>query len=151
MEQSDRLIHFLLVEDDDRHAKLVIRCLDQHRIGNSVDRVADGEQALTYLRKQGEYAKARRPDVILLDLNLPKVDGLEVLKTIKADESLSLIPVVMLTTSQQESDRLKAYKLNVNSYVVKPVDFEKFLQMVSDCSFYWGVWNQPAQSPETSA
>ena len=141
----------LLVEDDDRHAKLVIRCLDQHRIGNSVDRVVDGEQALTYLRKQGEYAKARRPDVILLDLNLPKVDGLEVLKTIKADESLSLIPVVMLTTSQQESDRLKAYKLNVNSYVVKPVDFEKFLQMVSDCSFYWGVWNQPAQSPETSA
>ncbi len=142
---SDHLIQFLLVEDDDRHAKLVTKCLAQNRVQNEVHRVRDGAEALSFLRREGAYSKAVAPDVILLDLKLPKIDGLEVLEQIKADERLAVIPVVMMTTSNTESDRVRAYQLKVNSYLVKPVDFDKFQQMVSDLSFYWGVWNRPAQ------
>src|SRR5690606_31762487 len=94
-----------------------------------------------FLRRQGAHAEAERPDVVLLDLKLPKVDGLEVLAAIRADEELRDLPVVVLTTSDAEADRERAYEHHVNSYLVKPVDFEKFRQMVNDLSLYWGVWN----------
>lgn len=142
---DENLIRFLLVEDDDRHAKLVIRCLQQNRVKNEVHRVSDGAEALAFLRREGAFEDAVEPDVILLDLNLPKLDGLEVLEQIKADERLTLIPVVMMTTSDAESDRIRAYKLSVNSYLVKPIDFARFQKMVDDLSFYWGIWNRRAR------
>ena len=140
---SPRLLHFLLVEDDDDHAEIVTRTFRQNHIGNTIDRVADGVQALQYVRRQGAYAGRPRPDVILLDLNLPKVDGHEVLDAIKSDPDLKCIPVVVLTTSDAETDRAKAYEHHANSYVVKPVDFVRLRQMVNDLSLYWGLWNQP--------
>ena len=136
-------IHFLLVEDDDDHAFLVERALNDNHVSNAVDRVADGEQALAYLRQQGEFADKALPDVILLDLKLPKVDGHEVLHELKDDAGLRTIPVVVLTTSQAESDKAKAYYNHANSYLTKPVDFEKFHQMIKDLKLYWCVWNQP--------
>jgi CheY-like chemotaxis protein len=108
---------------------------------NVVDRVCDGAEALDYLRSP----KKPRPDVVLLDLNLPKVDGHEVLARIKESPDLCTIPIVVLTTSDAEIDRLRAYREHVNSYLVKPIDFERFRQMVRELSLYWGVWNQPPQ------
>jgi len=143
MKESGRLIRFLLIEDDENHAELVRRNLDRDRIQNMLDRVGDGEQALAFLRKEPPYEDAERPDVILLDLKLPKKNGLEVLQDIKADESLQSIPVVVVTTSEAENDRQRAYELQANSYVMKPIDFEQFRRMVRDLSLYWGVWNQP--------
>src|SRR5690606_24500907 len=99
---------------------------------------------LDYVRRQGRFADVRRPDVILLDLKLPKVNGHEVLAAIKDDPDLCSIPVVVLTTSSAETDRLKAYRHHANSYLVKPINFSRFRQMVSDLSLYWGVWNQPS-------
>lgn len=143
MKERGRLIRFLLIEDDENHAELVRRNLDRDRIQNTLDRVGDGEEALAFLRKEPPYEDAERPDVILLDLKLPKKNGLEVLKDIKADESLHSIPVVVVTTSEAENDRQRAYELQANSYVMKPIDFEQFRRMVRDLSLYWGVWNQP--------
>jgi CheY-like chemotaxis protein len=107
--------------------------------------VEDGQEALDYLYRKGKYKDTDQsplPNLILLDLRLPKVDGLEVLKTIKADPALSSIPVVILTTSPAESDMVKAYKYNANSYLVKPVDFSKFNQLMNTFGYYWIVWNQ---------
>lgn len=140
-----QLITFLLVEDDDTHAHLVTRSLAKSRVANRVHRVADGVQALEFLKGEGEFQNQAHPDVILLDLKLPKMDGHEVLAQIKNDPELMKIPVVVMTTSDAESDRAKAYKHHANSYVVKPVDFEKFRQLVNDLCLYWGVWNE---SPE---
>lgn len=140
-----QLIRFLLIEDDDSHAVITMRSLQQNRVGNHIDRVVDGEQALAYLRRQGPYVDQPRPDVILLDLKLPKLDGHEVLSVIKQDPDLRLIPVVVLTTSDAEIDRLKAYEHHANSYMVKPVDFDRFRKLVQELSLYWGVWNRPAQ------
>jgi CheY-like chemotaxis protein len=139
----NRLVRFLLVEDEDVHAELVMRSLQKARVSNEVYRVADGAEALAFLRRQGQYTGEPRPDVILLDLKLPKVDGHEVLEAIKRDESLRVIPVVVMTTSAAETDRAEAYRHHANSYVVKPVDFDKFRQLVTDLSLYWGVWNVP--------
>lgn len=139
---AQRLLHFLLIEDDDDHATIVIRTLKNNRIANRVDRVADGREGLDYLKRQGAYQDASRPDVVLLDLKLPKVDGHEVLAQVKEDPELRSIPVVVLTTSAAERDRQSAYRLHANSYLVKPVDFEQFRTMVSDLGFYWGVWNK---------
>lgn len=138
------LIRFLLVEDDDDHAFLVERNLDRERVGNVLTRVKDGADALAYLRAEAPFEDRELPNVILLDLRLPKLDGHEVLKVIKADPELAKIPVVVMTTSDAERDRAMAYELHVNSYLVKPLDFEQFRQMVRDLSLYWGVWNQPA-------
>ena len=136
-------MHFLLVEDDDDHAHLVSCHLKRHRVRITVDRVANGAQALRYLRKEGEYADRQLPDVILLDLNLPKVHGHQVLRMIKEDEQLCRVPVVILTTSDAESDRAKAYEHHANSYLVKPMDFERFRNMVDVLDSYWSVWNRP--------
>lgn len=133
---------FLLVEDNDAHAKLVMLQLRGRADGLVVDRVVDGEQALAYLRCEGAYADRERPDVILLDLRLPRLDGHEVLRQLKADQNLRSIPVVVLTTSQAEKDVAQAYREHANSYLVKPFDFGRFQSMIEDVVQYWGDWNE---------
>ena len=138
----------LLVEDNDDHAELVMRQMADHRIANNVIRLADGQAALDYLFRKGEFKEPEsspRPHVILLDLRLPKVDGLEVLKLLKDTEELREIPVVVLTTSEGERDVAKAYINHANSYIVKPVDYEKFRVLMDDLGFYWMSWNTRAK------
>jgi CheY-like chemotaxis protein len=135
-------LSFLLVEDDEDHAQLVIRSLDNHRIGNRIHHVSDGAAALAYLFADPQDRKIPLPDIILLDLKLPKVDGHEVLRRIKSDPQLRVIPVVVLTTSAAESDRARAYAEHANSYLVKPLDFNNFRKMAEDLNLYWGVWNR---------
>jgi CheY-like chemotaxis protein len=134
----------LLVEDNEDHAEIVRRSFRSHRVANSVRFVPDGEAALDYLLRRAEYSdpkKSPRPDVILLDQRLPKVDGLEVLKEIKQNEELHRIPVVVLTSSDEEHDVATAYDFHANSYVVKPLDFRKFTDLMQDLGFYWLGWN----------
>lgn len=135
----------LLVEDNPSHAEIVMRCLENHRVANRVVHIGDGEAALDYLYQRGAYSDSsnyKKPHVILLDLRLPKVDGVEILKQIKAEESLKDIPVVVLSSSQAEEDIAKSYDLMANSYLVKPVDFDKFEAMMEDIGFYWLGWNR---------
>lgn len=141
---ANPLLHFLLVEDDDNHAHLIMRSLKKNRIRNTFNRVSDGQAALDYLFARNEYADRQLPDVILLDLNLPKRSGIEVLELIKGSACLRIIPVVMLTTSDAERDRISAYSHHVNSYLVKPVDFDQFKTIVDDLGYYWGICNVPA-------
>ncbi len=144
---DSNLVHFLLVEDNDSHAALISRSFDREgRFNNSLNRVTDGIEALDYLRQRGDYATRPRPDVVLLDLSLPKMDGHELLAAIKRDPQLQTIPVVILTTSDNDADRRKAYQLHANSYLVKPANFDQFRQMVCDLNVYWGVWNRPSPS-----
>lgn len=138
-------VNFLLVEDDDDHARLVVRHIERTRFGNVLHRVKDGEAALAYLRREREYAYMPRPDVVLLDLNLPKFSGHEVLEELKKDEELRRIPVVVLTTSAAEADRLRAYDLHVNSYLVKPMNYDEFSRMIEELGRYWGGWNRRSE------
>jgi len=134
----------MLVEDNIDHAELVIRTLEEHHIGNRVHHFLDGQSALDYLFRRGEFSEAsetQRPHVILLDLRLPRVDGIDVLKAIKEDPDLKSIPVVVLTTSEAEKDVAKAYYNHANSYLVKPVGFEDFKKLMDDLGFYWLGWN----------
>ena len=134
----------MLVEDNVDHAELVIRTLEEHQIANKVRHFLDGQSALDYLFQRGEYAapaENTRPHMILLDLRLPRVDGIDVLKAIKEDDHLKSIPVVVLTTSEAEKDVTKAYYNHANSYLVKPVGFEEFKQLMDDLGFYWLNWN----------
>jgi CheY-like chemotaxis protein len=134
----------LLVEDNPDHTELIMQSFRDHRVANMINHVSDGESALDYLYRRGDYAdpkKSPRPNVILLDLRLPKVDGLEVLNEIKGVEKLRRIPVVVLTTSETEKDMSKAYNSHANSYLVKPVDFKKFTRLMDDLGFYWLGWN----------
>jgi len=134
----------LLVEDNPAHAELVIRSFEDHQVANHIYQVTDGESALAYLLRQGDYAdpaKSPRPHIILLDLRLPKIDGLEVLKEIKSSPELEKIPVIILTTSAAEQDVTRAYEEHVNSYLVKPVDFEEFTSLMEELGFYWLGWN----------
>ena len=134
----------MLVEDNVDHAELVLRTLEDHRIANTVRHFLDGQSALDYLYRRGEFSELtdiKQPQVILLDLRLPRVDGMEVLKTIKEDEDLKRIPVVVLTTSEAEKDVAKAYLNHANSYLVKPVGFEDFRKLMDDLGFYWLGWN----------
>ncbi len=143
MEQG-RPIRILLVEDNDAHTKLILRAFKEDRFANPVNCVRDGEEALDYLYRRGEYkdpAQSPRPDMILLDLKLPKIDGLEVLKTVKEDRDLKSIPVVVLTSSTDERDVHQAYRHYVNSYISKPVDFDKFRQVVQELDYYWTIFN----------
>jgi CheY-like chemotaxis protein len=123
-------IDVLLVEDDPGDTLMIREAFADNKVRNTLTCVTDGVQALRYLRREGEYADALRPDLILLDLNLPRMDGREVLAEIKGDESLRAIPVVVLTTSQAEEDVLRSYQLHANAYVAKPVDFERFVAVV---------------------
>ncbi len=134
----------LLIEDNPDHAELIIRTMSEHRITNHINHVSDGQQALEYLFHQGAYsdpASSPRPHIILLDLRLPRVDGLQVLDAIKQDEELKIIPVVVLTTSEAEKDIARAYDNHVNSYLVKPVGFEEFTKLMDDMGYYWLGWN----------
>jgi CheY-like chemotaxis protein len=138
-------VTILLVEDDLAHAEIVRRNLADFRVANRLLHVEDGQAALDYLRREGKFAGADlapRPDLVLLDLRLPKVDGLEVLRRMRADEDLRGIPVVVLTTSAAESDMVKAYEGGAGSYLVKPVNFEKFARLMEAFGFYWLVWNR---------
>ena len=135
----------LLVEDDPAHAEIVRRNLSGSRYANRLMHVSDGQAALDYLFRRDKYsapALSPRPGLILLDLHLPKVDGLEVLKAIKMDDSLSQIPVVMLTTSDADADVTRAYAFHANSYLVKPADFARFGELVKAVGYYWLSWNQ---------
>jgi len=141
-------INILLVEDEEAHAEIVRRNFESSRMANRLMHVADGQAALDYLYQRNEFSdpvKSPRPGVILLDLRLPKVDGLEVLKIIKADANLGRIPVVVLTTSNAETDMVKAYDRHANSYLVKPVDFTQFNKLMETFGFYWLAWNQNPQ------
>ena len=135
----------LMVEDDPRDVELTLTALEDYNLANEVFVTRDGEQALDYLYHRGEFAS--RPDgnpaVMLLDLKLPKVDGLEVLKQIKSDKELSLIPIVVLTSSKEEKDMVASYKLGVNAYVVKPVDFHEFVNAIKELGVFWAVINEP--------
>ncbi len=135
----------LLVEDDEAHAMLTMRALENAKLANEIHWVVDGEDAMNYLFHRGKYAdngKSPRPDLILLDLRLPKLDGHEVLKEIKKSDDLKHIPVVVLTTSESEGDMIRAYSNYVNSYLVKPIDFGEFSEMVRELGFYWLMWNR---------
>lgn len=138
------LLNILLVEDNEDHAELVLRNFADNHVANKIFHVKDGEEALDYLLHRGLYTEpvsSPTPNLILLDLRLPKVDGLEVLQTIKNNEALRTIPVVVLTSSAAEKDVAMAYAANANSYLVKPVDFGKFMQLMKDLGFYWLGWN----------
>ena len=135
--QLGRPIEILLVEDSPSDTDLTIAALAQAKVCNRLSVVEDGVQAMEFLRRLGSYAQAPRPDVILLDLNLPRKDGREVLAEIKADENLKAIPVVVLTTSQAEKDVLQAYSLHANCYVTKPVGFQQFLEVVKAVEGFW--------------
>lgn len=134
----------MLVEDNIDHAELVLRTLEEHHIANKVLHFLDGQSALDYLYQRGEFSNStetERPHIILLDLRLPRVDGMDVLKTIKEDAELKSIPVVVLTTSEAEKDVARAYYNHANSYLVKPVGFEDFKKLMDDLGFYWLGWN----------
>jgi len=148
MEQQKSLkgepVVILLVEDNPAHAELIMRNFEDHRIANHVRHVSDGEAALDYLFRRGAHADPEKnpaPHLILLDLRLPRVDGLEVLQEIKAAPELRTIPVVILTTSEAEQDAGRAYEHHANSYLVKPVDFEQFSKLMEELGFYWLAWN----------
>jgi CheY-like chemotaxis protein len=140
-----KLKRILLVEDNPNDAELTLEALAEHNLANEVEWVHDGEEALDYLYCRGKYSGGSCADlaVILLDLKLPKVDGLEVLRTIKSDEKLKTVPVVVLTSSREESDLVESYKLGVNAYVVKPVDFTEFMNAVEELGIFWAIINEP--------
>ncbi len=142
-------LNILLVEDDASHAELVIEGLRGHRVANRIFLVTTGKEALDYLFRENDYSdpeSSPRPHIILLDLRLPKVDGLEVLKRIKEAELLHSIPVVVLTSSDADLDIQRAYELSANSYLVKPVNFLDFTKMLETLGYYWLAWNESEQA-----
>jgi len=134
-----------MVEDDPRDVELTLTALEDYKLANEVVVCRDGQEALDYLYSRGKFSDRvkENPAVMLLDLKLPKVDGLEVLQQVKSDERLRMIPVVMLTSSHEEKDMMQSYKLGVNAYVVKPVDFHEFVNAVKELGVFWAVINQP--------
>jgi two-component system, response regulator len=144
-------LEILLVEDNPQEAELTIRALKKKTLANHFVHVHDGQEAVDFIFNRGRYKGSKAyemPKVILLDLKLPKLDGLEVLRQIRLDQRTKVIPVVILTSSQQDRDLIEAYALGANSYIVKPVDFEKFLEVVSNMVTYWLVLNElPSLKP----
>jgi CheY-like chemotaxis protein len=139
-------VEILLVEDNPNDMELTLRALKKHNLTNQVHVVKNGAEALDYIFATGTYAGkdiADKPNFILLDLKLPKVDGLEVLRRVRSDERTKVIPVVVLTSSTEERDIIESYQLGVNSYIVKPIDFDKFIDAVSELGLYWLLLNQP--------
>lgn len=142
-------IVILLAEDDPAHAEIIRRTMNISRIANRMMHVSDGQQALDYLYRRERFADpevAPRPGLILLDLRMPRIDGLEVLRQVKGDADLARIPTVILTTSSAETDMAKAYDAHANSYLVKPVNFDKFTSMMETVGFYWLMWNCSAET-----
>jgi CheY-like chemotaxis protein len=142
---EEKLGRILMVEDDPNDVELTLTALEEYHLANEVVVARDGQQALDYLYCRGEFSNRPRenPAVMLLDLKLPKVDGLEVLQQVKSDDNLKMIPVVVLTSSQEEKDMMRSYRLGVNAYVVKPVDFHEFVNAVRELGVFWAVINQP--------
>ncbi|HEV7780563.1 MAG TPA: response regulator [Chitinophagaceae bacterium] len=130
-------IHILLIEDNEGDIVLTIEALKEARISNTIDVVRDGEKAMEFLRKEGEFSNASTPDLILLDINLPKIDGKEVLANIKNSETLKVIPVVMLTTSDSEKDIFDSYHSHANCYITKPVGFQSFIEVIHTIKDFW--------------
>lgn len=142
-------VEILLVEDNPGDARLAQEALKEDKIKNALHSVADGVEAMAFLRQEGKYTGAPRPDLILLDLNLPKKDGREVLAEIKSDENLKRIPVVVLTVSQAETDILKSYNLNANCFITKPVSLEEFIKVVQAIEHFWfTVVTLPPDGPQ---
>lgn len=135
----------LLAEDNAKDVELTLAALDEHRLANEVIVVRDGAEAWDYLCREGKFAQrpSGSPAVVLLDLKMPKVDGLEVLRRMKAHDTLRTVPVVMLTSSREEQDLIQSYKLGVNAYVVKPVAFDAFIHSVKSLGLFWAVLNEP--------
>ncbi|QWV92558.1 response regulator [Geomonas oryzisoli] len=144
-----KLKRILLVEDNANDAELTLEALAEHNLANGVDVVRDGAEALDYLYRRGSYAGEAPLNlaVILLDLKLPKVDGLEVLSILKGDDKLKCIPVVVLTSSREERDVVDSYRLGVNAYVVKPVNFSEFITAVKEVGAFWAIINEPPPLP----
>jgi two-component system response regulator len=136
----NNIVEILLVEDNPDDAELTIRALKKHNLANNLLHLQDGEEALNFIFSP---QTASLPKIILLDIKMPKVDGIEVLRKIKSDEHRKIIPVVVLTSSKEERDIIETYKLGVNAYIVKPVEFEKFVSAVSEIGFFWLLLNQP--------
>ena len=141
----DVLGRILLVEDDPKDVELTMTALEEYNLTNEVVVAHDGEEALDYLYCRGKFESRtnQNPAVLLLDLKLPKVDGLEVLEKIKSDDKLKMIPVVVLTSSREERDMVTSYKLGVNAYVVKPVDFHEFVNAIKELGVFWAIINEP--------
>jgi CheY-like chemotaxis protein len=141
----NELGRILIVEDDPKDVELTLTALEEYNLANEVVVTRDGEEALDYLYCRGNFKMrtSDNPAVLLLDLKLPKVDGLEVLQQIKTDEKLRMIPVVVLTSSREERDMVASYKLGVNAYVVKPVDFHEFVNAIKELGVFWAVINEP--------
>jgi CheY-like chemotaxis protein len=141
----NKLGRILMVEDDPKDVELTLTALEEYNLANEVVVARDGEEALEYLYARGKFKtrSSDNPAVMLLDLKLPKVDGLEVLKQIKSDGKLSMIPVVVLTSSKEEKDMVASYRLGVNAYVVKPVDFHEFVNAIKELGAFWAVINEP--------
>jgi CheY-like chemotaxis protein len=141
----NELGRILIVEDDPKDVELTLTALEEYNLANEVVVTRDGEEALDYLYCRGNFERrtSDNPAVLLLDLKLPKVDGLEVLQQIKSDEKLRMIPVVVLTSSREEKDMVASYKLGVNAYVVKPVDFHEFVNAIKELGVFWAVINEP--------
>jgi CheY-like chemotaxis protein len=147
---NTELKRILLAEDNSNDLELTLAALQQNHLANEVVAVRDGAEALDYLYKRGAFANRPGgvPALVLLDLKMPKVDGLEVLKQIKSDPHLSFVPVVMLTSSREESDLVRSYQLGVNAYVVKPVDFSEFMDAVRQIGAFWAVVNEVPSEPQ---
>ena len=141
----------LLVEDDPKDVELTMTALEEYNLSNEVVVASDGEEALDYLYCRGKFQRrgGENPAVMLLDLKLPKVDGLEVLEKVKSDDKLKLIPVVVLTSSREERDMVTSYKLGVNAYVVKPVDFHEFVNAIKELGVFWAIINEPPPGSAT--
>jgi CheY-like chemotaxis protein len=148
--RTGNIIDILLVEDSPTDAMLAREAFSEAKVANCLHHVSDGIEAIEFLRRQGKYAHAPRPDLILLDLNMPRKDGREVLAEIKVDPDLMMIPVLVMTSSQAESDVVKSYKLHCNGYVVKPLDFQQFTEVVHSIDGFWFavVTLPPAQNEE---
>lgn len=139
------LKRILLAEDNPKDVELTLTALEEHNLANEVVVVNDGAEALDYLYRRGKFAMSadNHPAVVLLDLKMPKVDGLEVLRTVKADSKLKAVPIVVLTSSREEKDLIESYKLGVNAYVVKPVDFTQFVDAIKGLGVFWALINEP--------
>jgi CheY-like chemotaxis protein len=146
---TTKVKRILIVEDSEQDIELTLAALGEHNIANEVDVARDGAEALDYLYRRGAFAgrASEMPVVILLDLKMPRVDGLEVLRQIKADPEMKKIPVVMLTSSREEQDLVRSYELGVNAYVVKPVNFQQFMESVKQLGCFWAVINEPPPLP----
>ena len=138
---AKKSLKFLIVEDDDDHAELIISTIEDLGVAESIDRLDNGEDAVNYLKSETQSPSAKKPDIVLMDLKLPKLSGIEVLKAVRCESELAAIPIVMLSTSPSQRDIRDAYLNHANAYLVKPMEFEELSAMVADLVNFWGKWN----------